>query len=827
MVRYYYPAESEGRGTTPDPSSGPYPTVIYLPGAGGNRESYPFGCEHLASWGVITMSIDINWGDPFSGNVADIEDLLDHLEVEDGDSGSVLYQMVDEDAFGICGHSAGGRLALVDGPQVDRIRAVQTLAAAVGSGTVDALATIYDVPVLLQVGKLDQTYIAGSRRAFEKFPEPVSLWEIYDSHHTGPFAMQAFASFFLYHLGGDTEYKTYVYGSEAVGDAASGYVDLKFKLHSAIGYFFPPEVSATVSVTTLDMDQQLTVEATVRGYQRPGETELVHEWDMDGDGVADISNGTDPNMTYVYTRPGTFDVVYGYHLGALNITSSPLRVVVSNVAPVAVAGPDVTVDQDSFVQLDGGDSHDTPSDKRSLQYKWEFSDGFATNFTAHTHVSRQLVTAGTVVAVLSVRDTHGAVGSDSVNITVRNVPPTAFAGQNLSTTEDSEVGFLGEGSDTPSDEDDLRYRWDFGDGFGTDWSTELGALHAYTISGIYTATFHVKDPSGAVSTSDVSITVGNVLPTCSITTPAPRDGIMEDANVEFTAEGEDTPSDVQDLAFMWDFGDGTTTDWLEHSDATTVHTYTSSGSYRVILVVQDDDGGEGTADVRVSVLNVPPTAHIIRPSQDATVDEDSLLVFQGMGTDTPSDEGGLSYSWEIDGRRYRVDRVEVSFPASGRYMARFTVADGDGDEGSAWVNVTVVNLPPDVIATLEPRELLLGEPVMFTSQGVDTPSDRRGLRFDWDFGDGGSSSNVNGTHVYEATGDYTITLIVTDDDGETVSRTFQVTVGQRPVVPPGPSNGDGESGGSDGVVVASIAGLAIVCITVAGYLLFTRVKGKG
>jgi PKD repeat protein len=202
------------------------------------------------------------------------------------------------------------------------------------------------------------------------------------------------------------------------------------------------------------------------------------------------------------------------------------------------------------------------------------------------------------------------------------------------------------------------------------------------------------------------------------------------------------------------------------------------------------------------------------------VEEDSTVVFEGMGTDTPSDEDALSFAWEIDGRRFRSDRAEVSFGQAGRHEARFTVTDGDGDEGSAWVNITVVNVPPDVVATLEPRDLLTGEPVTFTGQGVDTPSDRRSLVFEWSFGDGGSSANANGTHVYEAAGDYTVRLTVRDDDGETEARTFHVAVRDRPVVPPGPSDGDG--GGASAALVASVATVVILMTTIVMYLILLR-----
>ena len=46
----------------------------------------------------------------------------------------------------------------------------------------------------------------------------------------------------------------------------------------------------------------------------------------------------------------------------------------------------------------------------------------------------------------------------------------------------------------------------------------------------------------------------------------------------------------------------------------------------------------------------------------------------------------------------------------------------------------------------------------------------------WDFGDGGASAEQNPSHTYAAAGTYTVSLIVTDNDGATGSTSKSVTV---------------------------------------------------
>jgi PKD repeat protein len=49
--------------------------------------------------------------------------------------------------------------------------------------------------------------------------------------------------------------------------------------------------------------------------------------------------------------------------------------------------------------------------------------------------------------------------------------------------------------------------------------------------------------------------------------------------------------------------------------------------------------------------------------------------------------------------------------------------------------------------------------------------------YTWDFGDGSSDSGVQVTHTYSTTGDFNVTLIVTDDLGNSTTASTEVTIG--------------------------------------------------
>lgn len=65
---------------------------------------------------------------------------------------------------------------------------------------------------------------------------------------------------------------------------------------------------------------------------------------------------------------------------------------------------------------------------------------------------------------------------------------------------------------------------------------------------------------------------------------------------------------------------------------------------------------------------------------------------------------------------------------------------------------------------------------------LSTPgSNRTIVRYNWDFGDGEAKTGVRTTHDYTVSGVYLVTLVVTDDAGQTARSSQPVTV--RPVIP--------------------------------------------
>ncbi|MGH7196399.1 MAG: PQQ-dependent sugar dehydrogenase [Candidatus Saccharimonadales bacterium] len=129
-----------------------------------------------------------------------------------------------------------------------------------------------------------------------------------------------------------------------------------------------------------------------------------------------------------------------------------------------------------------------------------------------------------------------------------NRTPTAVATANpVAGLAPLDVTFSSAGSNDP-DGTPLTYSWDFGDGTT---STEANPTKTYTINGTYNVVLTVSDGDKS-ATATVKVTVGNRLPTATITAPTNGANYNAGDTIAFTATGTDPEDgDLPDSAFTW------------------------------------------------------------------------------------------------------------------------------------------------------------------------------------------------------------------------------------------------------------------------------------
>ncbi len=404
-----------------------------------------------------------------------------------------------------------------------------------------------------------------------------------------------------------------------------------------------------------------------------------------------------------------------------------------------------------------------------VQRHWTFGDG--TNVTtANETVTHVYTDNGTdnneYTVTLTVTDDDNETGSVTKNITIFNTAPTAnMTWIPLEPTDVDDIMFNGSGSSDP-DGSIVNYTWSFGDnttGYGRN------VTHRYADNGVYTVTLTVTDDDGATDTMSISLPVGN-MPPSPVIDVLPAEPTTADL-VVFNGSGSSDP-DGSIVNYTWMFGDNTT-----GYGNMAVHRYRDNGTYTATLMVRDDDNDTATASRNITVANVPPRAnYTYKPPSPSDVD---VVEF----TDTSSDPDGsiTAWRWEFgDGATSTAQNPRHTFPDNGIYTVNLTVTDDDGATGTISRSIEVSNVPPRSRFGYQPGEPTVIDTVAF----IDDASDPDGsiTAWQWDFGDGNTSTGRDATYSYKNDGLYTVTLTVTDNDGATGTHSMPLLVVNMPPI---------------------------------------------
>jgi uncharacterized membrane protein len=185
--------------------------------------------------------------------------------------------------------------------------------------------------------------------------------------------------------------------------------------------------------------------------------------------------------------------------GATDSASATLVVFGGNSAPTVNAGANQTVEEGTAVAFSGSASD---PDGDPLTITWHFGDGSLAAGTltpSHAYADN-----GSYLVTLVVTDSAGMGDSDSLLVTVINVPPVVSAGSDRTVTVLDQIPFNGSFTD-PGTADSHTIQWDFGD--GNHASGSLTPAHIYTSPGIYTVTLAITDDDSGRGVDSMVVTV--------------------------------------------------------------------------------------------------------------------------------------------------------------------------------------------------------------------------------------------------------------------------------------------------------------------------------
>lgn len=381
------------------------------------------------------------------------------------------------------------------------------------------------------------------------------------------------------------------------------------------------------------------------------------------------------------------------------------------------------------------------------------------------------------------------------------ISPDETQGQNPAPRITSmQPSYLGEQVDvsvsltaSATDDNNLVYRWFFGDGERSGWLSTPNCDHVYTEDGYYTAWLAVREDGTPDNFTTVAKTVVQVLdlsnyaPSGVDFTYSPTD---PDSGIVVFLNATATDSNGDPMSFSWDFGDGYT-DMGQY----VTHQFTEGApSYTVTLSVDDGHLGTGNRPVNKSHLvpvtsNSPPSCSV--PSYPHVVWK-TWTNFSVTSADSDSrDHHRYTWYWGDGSCNVTYDQkwAYYSYPRKASYVLTVYVDDMTGLPGhnvSSQNNVLVsgTNTAPTIAGfTVSTNSPSVGELVNFTGSAMDADGDM--LLYTFDFGDGniayasGLSSptvplELSMNYAYSAAGTFTAYLYVTDNYSVPLSSSPQV-----------------------------------------------------
>lgn len=296
------------------------------------------------------------------------------------------------------------------------------------------------------------------------------------------------------------------------------------------------------------------------------------------------------------------------------------------------------------------------------------------------------------------------------------------------------------------------HNWSFGDGSN---SSQASPSHTYASTGTYNVCHIISGPNCADTVCQVvtATGVGGGNPCSAFFFPFP------DSNLN---TWHFLPADTSLASYYWIFGDGTVSTQIAPS-----HTYAAIGNYTVCLAVSD---GNGCIDTFCQPLGIIPPPNPC----------DASFTVAPLGTLVcffPTNPNAATYNWTFgDGNTSATSHPNHQYVNAGTYNVCLILDDGNGcmDTSCQSIVVTAGGGNPWCDATFFPL------PDTNTYTWTFFPIDTSYTSYQWDFGDGNTSTSVVPMHIYATAGTFNVCLIVSTNN---CSDTLCATLVTGPPVP--------------------------------------------
>ncbi|MDT8392844.1 MAG: PKD domain-containing protein, partial [Bacteroidales bacterium] len=391
-----------------------------------------------------------------------------------------------------------------------------------------------------------------------------------------------------------------------------------------------------------------------------------------------------------------------------------------------------------------------PNGDSLISWLWTFGDGNTSTLQNPTHTYGA---PGTYWVTLEVVNSHFGEDDTSMWVLVHPLPDVAFEDSLVCGT--LEVYFTD--LSVANADSITSWFWDFGDGTT---STLQNPFHVYDSMANYTISLIVTNSNGCQDTSIRTIWV-NPGPIAAFD---PHEACSQ-VPVQFTDQSIANQGSLTN--WWWDFGDGGTA-----TGPNPTHTFATPGVYIVTLIVMDNFG---CADTLIQPVTINPDPVAMFDFDDLICDGEVAHFFDES---LPWADSLVAWWWDFgDGGSSTAQNPTHLFPTNGFYTVTLTVENSNGCQDDTAMVVEVFSSPTAAFITSQP--LCLADTVDFLD--MSTPGQDSIISWYWDFGDGYTSTLQNPSHLYNWSGSFLVSLLVTNSNGCISLATDSITIVESPI----------------------------------------------
>ena len=432
----------------------------------------------------------------------------------------------------------------------------------------------------------------------------------------------------------------------------------------------------------------------------------------------DGSTSTEENPFHIYTIPGTYTVqlIITSAQGCVDTIIKPDLVSIANTRTMFTAPDSICVNTPAQII----------NTSTTTQASWDFGD----NTTSDALNLVKTYTAAGTYQIKLVNNFGSCIDSLIKPIVVLANPVVDFIANNLNSCQSPlAVNF----SNTSINAN--TYQWSFGD---TNTSTEMNPIHTYSMQGSYAVSLISTNTFGCSNSVTKSQYINIKYPVVTVSQMPKRGCAPLICDFIATVVGGDSV-----VSYLWDLGDGNTSNIKNPT-----HTY-DQGVYDISLIIVTASGCTDTVTYRKGVkAGSKPHPNFSATPTDACAN--TPIVFTNL---TPASDSADQWLWSFgDGTSSTSQNPQHIYIDSG-YLNVQLVAYNNGCPDTLIIENYIHILAPianfTTIKNCADRRV---KTFVNKSIGADT--------WEWNFGDGSTSTDLNPVHTYANNGAYTVKLEV-------------------------------------------------------------------